>query len=237
MHELADAVHDLHLVRLQVTDEVPAKGIAVDGVLALEVLRAVLADDPDTRLDEDAMSSSGTYFVAATIVTPSPAASRTCSNAALIDSGVIARAPRGRARADTRARSGSARRPRRRRAGCSTRPSSGPSSKPRVIRSVPSTARSPIRCSLPAPPRVPARSARGTLELVRAHIVLAATSASLLVDELEVRARRRDAARNRLAGLPAMGLRCERRARGRSPPPVGGAGSGTASLWRTSPAS
>ena len=53
MHELADPVHDLHLVRLQVTDEVPAEGVAVGGVLALEILSAVLADDLDSGLDEN----------------------------------------------------------------------------------------------------------------------------------------------------------------------------------------
>ncbi len=45
MHELAGPVHDLHLVRLQVADEVPAEGVAVDRVLSLEVLCAVLPDD------------------------------------------------------------------------------------------------------------------------------------------------------------------------------------------------
>jgi hypothetical protein len=35
-----------------VADEVPAKRVAVLGVLALEILRAVLADDLDARLDE-----------------------------------------------------------------------------------------------------------------------------------------------------------------------------------------
>ena len=76
MHELADAVHDLRLVRLQVPDEVPAERVAVLGVLALEVLRAVLADDLDPGLDEHSHSSSETYFVAATIVTPGPTSAR-----------------------------------------------------------------------------------------------------------------------------------------------------------------
>ncbi len=52
MHELAGAVHDLDLVRLQVADEVPAERVAVLGMLALEVLRAVLAHDLDPGLDE-----------------------------------------------------------------------------------------------------------------------------------------------------------------------------------------
>ena len=45
MDELAQPVDDLDLVRLQVPDEVPAERIAVERVLLLEVLRAVLADD------------------------------------------------------------------------------------------------------------------------------------------------------------------------------------------------
>ena len=53
VHELADAVHDLRLVRLQVPDEVPPEGVAVDGVLALEILRAVLPHDLDARLGEN----------------------------------------------------------------------------------------------------------------------------------------------------------------------------------------
>ena len=53
MHELADPVHDLHLVRLQVTDEVPAEDVAVGGVLALEILSAVLSDDLYSGLDEN----------------------------------------------------------------------------------------------------------------------------------------------------------------------------------------
>ena len=68
---------DLRLVRLQVADEVPAERVAVLGVLALEILRAVLADDLDACASTSAaMSASGTYFVAATIVTPSPTSLR-----------------------------------------------------------------------------------------------------------------------------------------------------------------
>ena len=52
MHELADPVHDLHLVRLQVADEVPAEGVAIGRVLSLEILCAVLAHDLHTGLDE-----------------------------------------------------------------------------------------------------------------------------------------------------------------------------------------
>ena len=53
MDELAESVHDLHLVRLEMADEVPAKRLAVERMLALEVLRAVLADDLDARFGED----------------------------------------------------------------------------------------------------------------------------------------------------------------------------------------
>ena len=50
--ELADAVHELGLAALEVADEVPAERVAVGGVLRLEVLRAVLADDLDPRLGQ-----------------------------------------------------------------------------------------------------------------------------------------------------------------------------------------
>src|SRR5256885_2541070 len=53
LRRLADAVHDLHLVRLQVADEVPAERVAVLGVLALELLGAILPDDVDPRLCQD----------------------------------------------------------------------------------------------------------------------------------------------------------------------------------------
>ena len=43
-------VDHLRLVRLQVADEVPAERVAVDGVLALEILGAVLPHDLDARL-------------------------------------------------------------------------------------------------------------------------------------------------------------------------------------------
>ena len=59
MHELAEAVHDLHLVRLQVPDEVPAEGVAVARVLALEILRSVLAHHLDTGLCEGAQVVRG----------------------------------------------------------------------------------------------------------------------------------------------------------------------------------
>ena len=52
MHELAERVHDLDLVRLEVPDEVPAEGVAVGRVLALEILRPVLADDLDAGFGE-----------------------------------------------------------------------------------------------------------------------------------------------------------------------------------------
>ena len=48
-------------------------GVAVDGVLRLEVLGAVLAHDLDPGLERARpISASGTYFVAATIVTAGP---------------------------------------------------------------------------------------------------------------------------------------------------------------------
>ena len=50
--ELADPVDDLDLVRLKVADEVPAEGVAVGGVLRFQILRSVLADDGDPRLDQ-----------------------------------------------------------------------------------------------------------------------------------------------------------------------------------------
>src|SRR5262249_14392302 len=52
--ELADAVDDLRLVRLQMPDEVPTECVAVLRVLRLEVLRAVLADDVDACVRENA---------------------------------------------------------------------------------------------------------------------------------------------------------------------------------------
>ena len=53
MEELADRVHGLHLAALEMPDEVPAEGVAVDRVLRLEILRAVLAHDLDSGLGED----------------------------------------------------------------------------------------------------------------------------------------------------------------------------------------
>ena len=50
--ELAQLVHDLGLVRLQVPDEMPAEGPAVEVVLALEVLRAVLPHHLDAGFRE-----------------------------------------------------------------------------------------------------------------------------------------------------------------------------------------
>ena len=74
--ELADAVHDLDLVRLQVADEVPAEGVPVDRVLRREILRPVLPDHLDARPRRHAELSRETYFVAATIVTSGPASAR-----------------------------------------------------------------------------------------------------------------------------------------------------------------
>src|SRR5437016_13627303 len=53
MDELADRVHGLRLAALEMPDEVPAEGVAVDRVLRLEILRAVLANDLDSGLGED----------------------------------------------------------------------------------------------------------------------------------------------------------------------------------------
>ncbi len=52
MHELADLVHNLDLVRLQMADEVPPECIAVGRVLALEVLCSVFANDLDAGAGE-----------------------------------------------------------------------------------------------------------------------------------------------------------------------------------------
>src|SRR5581483_7861746 len=52
--ELADRVDDLRLATLQMADEVPAEGVAVARVLRLEILRAVLTDDLDSRFRERA---------------------------------------------------------------------------------------------------------------------------------------------------------------------------------------
>ena len=52
MDQLAQRVHDLDLVRLQVPDEVPAEGVAVQRMLLLEVLRAVLPHHLDARIRE-----------------------------------------------------------------------------------------------------------------------------------------------------------------------------------------
>ena len=76
MHELAQLVHDLDLVRLQVPDEVPAEGVAVERVLALEVLRAVLPTTSTPGFRERAHVLGRTYFVATTTVTPGPTSSR-----------------------------------------------------------------------------------------------------------------------------------------------------------------
>ena len=57
----------------------PAEGVAVDGMLALEVLGAVLAHHLDAGLGRIAISSSETYFVAATTVTSGPTSARTRS--------------------------------------------------------------------------------------------------------------------------------------------------------------
>ena len=73
MDELADPVHDLRLAALEVADEVPAEGVAVGGVLGLQVLGAVLADDLDPGLGERRpCPRADTYFVAATTVTAGP---------------------------------------------------------------------------------------------------------------------------------------------------------------------
>ena len=48
----ADPVHDLHLVRLEMADEVPREGVAVLGMLRIEILRPVLTHDGDAGLEE-----------------------------------------------------------------------------------------------------------------------------------------------------------------------------------------
>ena len=73
MAQLAELVDDLRLAALQVADEVPAERVAVARVLRLEILRTVLADDLDSGVgQEPASSSTRTYFVATTTVTPAP---------------------------------------------------------------------------------------------------------------------------------------------------------------------
>src|ERR687887_915129 len=62
MDELADPVDDFRLAALQVADEVPAKGVAVDGVLRLEILRTVLADYRDPGLGQDRHLLDGHVF-------------------------------------------------------------------------------------------------------------------------------------------------------------------------------
>ena len=52
MDELARRIQRGRLPALEVADEVPAEGVAVDGVLRREILRAVLADDRDAGLGE-----------------------------------------------------------------------------------------------------------------------------------------------------------------------------------------
>jgi hypothetical protein len=53
MAQLADRVDRLRLAALEVADEVPPERVAIAGVLRLEVLGAVLADDLDARLGQD----------------------------------------------------------------------------------------------------------------------------------------------------------------------------------------
>ena len=72
MDELAGAVDDLDLVRLQVADEVPAEGVAVRGVLASRSWARFSPTTSTPASTSTAMSSSDTYFVAATTVTPAP---------------------------------------------------------------------------------------------------------------------------------------------------------------------
>ena len=87
MHELADPVDDLHLVRLQPPDEVPAERIAVLGVLLFERLSAVLPHYRHTRLDERRHVGERTSFVAATTVTDGPTAACTWAKRLRILSG------------------------------------------------------------------------------------------------------------------------------------------------------
>ena len=97
--ELAELVHDARLVRLQGADEVPAERVAVQRVLALQVLGAVLARRPRRPASaRTPMSSAATYFVAATTVTPGPASAQTASYASRTAS-AFTRAPGRPARA------------------------------------------------------------------------------------------------------------------------------------------
>jgi hypothetical protein len=53
VNELADRAHGLRLPALEVADEVPAEFVAVPGMLGLEILGPVLADDVDPGLGQD----------------------------------------------------------------------------------------------------------------------------------------------------------------------------------------
>ena len=77
MAKLAERVDDRRLSALEVADEVPPEPRAVPVVLGLEVLCAVLADDLDSRVREQADPSTVTYFVATTTVTSAPTSSLT----------------------------------------------------------------------------------------------------------------------------------------------------------------
>src|SRR5262249_16919059 len=141
----ADAVHDLRLVRLQVPDEVPAERIPVDRVLALEILGSVLAYHLDPGLDQHG------HRVELHVLRGSDDGHRGAGFGPHL---LVSRpdALRGhdssfRARRSSSSRSfraGSVRTSSS--STLSARPSSGPSEKPISIRSLPSTARSRIRC-------------------------------------------------------------------------------------------
>jgi len=74
--ELAALVDDPYLVGLEAADEVPAERRAVDGMLGLELLRAVLPDDLDPGIGQERHVAERHVFVAATIVTPAPTSAR-----------------------------------------------------------------------------------------------------------------------------------------------------------------
>src|SRR5437763_172488 len=62
MDQLADPVDDLGLPALEVTDEMPAERVTVEGVLRLEVLSAVLAHHLDAGLGERRHPFDGDVF-------------------------------------------------------------------------------------------------------------------------------------------------------------------------------
>ena len=177
VHELADLVRrPCALFDCRCADEVPAERVAVDRVLALQVLGAVLADDLDARPRRGPPSPrAATYFVAATTVTPGPAAARIARRPRADRVGVHASSSRGaRASSVSRVVQRRDRRRPRRAARAATRAELGPSANPIASRSSPSTARSAIRCGLRrARARRVALEPRDGLVLVRRNVLRA----------------------------------------------------------------